>query len=92
VLGGRSLNVEAARIVAEASPGIQRFVRTDRISIHGSSIRQQTKYRKPCQEAGSDSAIRLLIPPRFRNVMGDVTLDKQRKEDVSVRDTRHSDA
>jgi hypothetical protein len=92
MLSRLSIDVERARIVAETPPGIQCFLRTDRIAIHGGPVGQQTKHRKPRQKTGSDGPIRLLIPPGLRDLMRDVALNQQWEKDVSVRDTRHSDA
>ena len=89
MVGGFGINMKRSRIVAQLVPGFQGIVRSDRRAMHGNSVGQQSEDRKTCQKAGSHSPIRPFIPPSFGDFMGRMALNQQRKEDVSVRYTRH---
>ena len=89
VCGRLGFNVNRARIVPKLAPSPEGFSRRDRDAIHGDSVGQQTQDREARQQARAYSSVRLLIPPTSSHFMRDVTLNQQRKENVSVRDTRH---
>jgi len=73
----------------ELPPSLQCFVRRNRHTIHRDFVGQLTQDREAGQETGPDSSVRLLFPPASRTVVRSVALDKQREENISVRDTRH---
>jgi len=85
------INVEGSRIVTESPPGAERFLGSDGYSVHRNPVSQQAEHRKTTYEAGANSSVRLLILPPLDRLIGGVPLNQQRKEDVSVRYTHHSD-
>ncbi|MEA3160549.1 MAG: hypothetical protein QOD95_2097 [Gammaproteobacteria bacterium] len=76
-------------IVLKLLPSLHGFVRRNRHPIHRDFVGQQTQDREAGQETGPDSSVRLLFPPASRNLVRSVALNKQREENISVRDTRH---
>ena len=79
MVGGFSINMKRAWIIAQFVPSLQGIIRTDRGAIHGDSVSQQSQDCHPRQKAGSHCLVRLLIPPSLRDFVGRMALNQQRE-------------
>jgi hypothetical protein len=87
--GRRCINKNGPRVSGKNLPGMQRNLRCRWSAIHCNAIGQKTQHSQAGQQAQTDTVVGSLLPPASRGLMRDVTIYKQREEDVSVRDTRH---
>ena len=76
MVGRFSINAERAWIVIELPPSLQGLIGTDRSSIHGDSVGQQTKHCEPRQKTSSHGPIGLLVPPALRDFIGSMALNQ----------------